>query len=102
MTYRPYRPARLMRQAWIYICLGETEKGLSYFRQMNECLRCRQCRHQECYEGYLYLAMYYEAIEDYDQAVAYYEKTLEVNPHSITARATLTHLQQQLKKKGKI
>lgn len=102
LNYRPYRPARLMRQAWIYICLGETEKGLSYFRQMNECLRCRQCRHQECFEGYLYLAMYYEAIEDYGQAVAYYEKVLEINPHSITARATLTHLQQQLKKKGKI
>ncbi len=99
LNYRPYRPARLMRHAWIYICLGETEKGLSYFRQMNECLRCRQCRHQVCFEGYLYLAMYYEAIEDYGQAVAYYEKTLEVNPHSITARATLTHLQKQLAKK---
>lgn len=99
LNYRPYRPARLMRQAWIHICLGETEKGLSYFHQMNECLRCRQCRHQVCFEGYLYLAMYYEAVEDYDQAVAYYEKSLEANPHSITARATLTHLQQQLAKK---
>ncbi len=99
LNYRPYRPARLMRQAWIYICLGETEKGLSYFHQMNECLRCRQCRHQVCFESYLYLAMYYEAIEDYDQAIAYYEKSLQANPHSITARATLTHLQRQLAKK---
>ena len=43
--------------------------------------------------------MYYEAIEDYDQAIAYYEKSLQANPHSITARATLTHLQRQLAKK---
>lgn len=101
LNYRPYRPARLMRHGWIYICLGETEKGLSYFRQMNECLRCRQCRHPVCFEGYLYLAMYYEAIEDYDQAIAYYEKSLEANPHGITARATLDHLLKQLGKKHK-
>lgn len=99
LNYRPYRPARLMRQGWIYICLGETEKGLSYFRQMNECLRCKQCRHSVCFEGYLYLAMYYEAIEEYDKAVAYYEKSIEANPHGITARATLAHLQKQLEKK---
>ena len=62
LNYRPYRPARLMRHAWLYICLGETEKGLSYFHQMYECRRCKQCRHRECYEGYLYLGMYYEAM----------------------------------------
>lgn len=101
LNYRPYRPARLMRHGWIYICLGETEKGLSYFRQMNECMRCRQCRHQVCFEGYLYLGMYYEAIEDYEKAVEYYEKSLKANPHGITARATLEHLQKKLAKKSK-
>ena len=100
LNYRPYRAARLMRHGWIYICLGETEKGLSFFHQMNQCLRCRQCRHQVCFEGYLYLAMYYEAVEDYQKAVEYYEKSLEANPHGITARATLDHLRKKLGKKN--
>lgn len=100
LNYRPYRAARLMRHGWIYICLGETEKGLNYFHQMNQCLRCRQCRHQVCFEGYLYLAMYYEAMEDYPRAIEYYEKSLEANPHGITARATLEHLRKKMGKKN--
>ncbi|MCI9202091.1 MAG: tetratricopeptide repeat protein [Lachnospiraceae bacterium] len=99
LNYRPYRPARLMRHAWLYICLGETEKGLSYFHQMYECRRCKQCRHRECYEGYLYLGMYYEAMEDYEKAEEYYQKSIRANQHGITAKATLEHL---LAKKGKL
>ena len=34
LKYEQYRPARLMRFGWIYICLGETEKGLDMFREM--------------------------------------------------------------------
>ena len=99
LNYRPYRPARLMRHGWLYICLGETEKGLSFLNQMNECLRCRQCRNQTCFESYLHLAMYYEAVGQYDKAIAYYEKSVEANPVSITPRATLEHLKKKLGKK---
>ena len=60
----------------------------------------RQCRHQVCFEGYLYLAMYYEAMEDYPRAIEYYEKSLEANPHGITARATLEHLRKKMGKKN--
>lgn len=99
LNYRPYRPARLMRHGWLYICLGETEKGLGFLNQMNECLRCRQCRHQTCFESYLHLAMYYEAVGQYDKAIAYYEKSVEANPVAITPRATLEHLKKKLGKK---
>lgn len=92
LNYKPYRPARLFRHAWIYICLGETEKGLSYLKQMTQCLRCKSCRYRECYESYLYLGFYYEAIQEYDTAADYYNKALAANPNSITARATLDHL----------
>ncbi len=96
LNYRPYRPARLFRHGWLYICLGETEKGLSYLNQMRECMRCKQCRHRECFESYLYLAIYYEAIEDYQTASQYYEKALKANPHSITAQATWEHLRKKM------
>lgn len=92
LNYKPYRPARLFRHAWIYICLGETEKGLSYLKQMTQCLRCKGCRYRECFESYLYLGFYYEAIGEYETAASYYHKSLEANPNSITAKATLDHL----------
>lgn len=97
LNYKPYRPARLFRHAWIYICLGDTEKGLSYLKQMTECLRCKGCRHQECFESYLYLGFYYEAIGEYETAIDYYNKSLAANPNSITAKATLDHLLKTIK-----
>lgn len=92
LNYKPYRPARLFRHAWIYICLGETETGLRMLKQMTECLRCTGCRYRTCFESYLYLGFYYEAIGEYDTAIDYYNQALAANPLSITAKATLDHL----------
>ena len=59
---------------------------------MPQCLRCKGCRYRECFESYLYLGFYYEAIGEYETAASYYHKSLEANPNSITAKATLDHL----------
>ncbi len=94
LNYLSYRPARLMRFGWLYICMGETDKGLAMFREMTECGRCRQCRHKGCYEGYQHLGMYYEAIGDYENARKNYEKACELNEHGIAIRIALKRIQK--------
>ena len=94
LAYLSYRPARLMRFGWLYICVGETEKGLSMFRQMTECRRCRQCRHKVCYEGYQHLGMYYEAVGDYEKARENYEKAMEFNDHEVAAKIAWKRIQR--------
>lgn len=92
LAYPAYRPARLFRHGWIHLCLGDTEKGLFLFRQMTACARCKGCRHQDCFESYLYLGFYYETIGDLKTALEYYEKAVEANPGSVTAEVALKHL----------
>ena len=97
LNFGEYRPARLMRHGWIYICLGETEKGLQMFEAMTGCTRCRQCRHEECYESFLYLGMYYEAVGDLKKALDYYKKGLAANGHSIALMAGVKALEKRTK-----
>lgn len=93
LGYLPCRPARLMRFGWIYICLGETQKGLNMFRQMTRCRRCRQCRHPGCFESYQYLGMYYEAIGNRKKAYEYYKKAYEWNTHGIAVSIAWKRIQ---------
>ena len=97
LQYRQYRPARLMRFAWIYICLGETEKGLQMLRDMTTSMRCRHCRHKECFEAYLYLGRYYEGIGEYEKALEYCEKALKINDHEIANMVSVQRLKKILK-----
>ncbi len=98
LKYRSYRPARLLRFGWIYICLGETEKGLQMFADMAGGLRCRQCRHQKCFESYQYLGRYYEAVGEPEKAVENYQKALDCNEHDMVSRISLERVQR---KRGK-
>lgn len=93
LNYLSYRPARLMRFGWIYICMGETEKGLEMFRQMNQGLRCRQCRFKGCFESYQYLGMYYEAVGDREQAYENYRKAYELNSHGMATTIAWKRIQ---------
>lgn len=92
LNYAQYRPARLMRFGWVYICLGETEKGLDMFRQMTQCQKCRQCRYKACFESYWYLGRYYETAGDYKKALEYVEKAYELNDHDIAVTVSLKRL----------
>ena len=99
LNYLQYRPARLMRFGWIYICLGETQKGLSLFRQMTECHRCRHCRHRECFEAYQYLGRYYETTGDYEQALEYYEKAYAANDQDLVSAVSIEKVKELMRKK---
>ena len=94
LNYKSYAPARLMRFGWIYICLGEVEKGLAMFRDMLVSLRCRQCRYKGCFEGYQYLGMYYEAVGNHEKAYENYKKAFELNDHGMATRIAWERIQK--------
>lgn len=94
LKYYSFGPARLMRFGWVYICLGETEKGLKMLEDMNRWQRCRQCRYKACYEGYQHLGMYYEAVGDLEKAREYYKKAQEFNSHDISITIALKRTQK--------
>lgn len=89
LNYKEFRAARLLRFGWNYIMLGETKKGLDMLRGMSTCVKCRHCHCSGCFEGPLYLGLYYEAIGDYPKAREYYQKGLELKPHSIELQVAL-------------
>ncbi len=99
LDYLQYRPARLMRFGWIYICLGETEKGLTMFRQMTQCWRCRHCRHKECFEAYQYLGRYYETTGEYEKALEFYEKAYEVNDQDLVSKISMEKVKELMRKR---
>ncbi len=73
------------------------------FRQMTECTRCKGCRHKACFDAYLFLGFYYEAVGDYETALENYRRALEANTSSITTIVALEHLEKKMKKmKGTI
>lgn len=94
LKYYSFGPARLMRFGWLYICLGETEKGLAMLEDMTRWKRCRQCRYRACYEGYQHLGMYYEAAGDREKACEYYKKALEYNNHEISLTIALKRIEK--------
>ena len=94
LNYKSYAPARLMRFGWIYICLGEVEKGLNMFQDMLCNLRCRQCRHKGCFEGYQYLGMYYEAVGDHEKAFENYKKAFELNKQGMATKIAWERIQR--------
>ncbi len=81
LGYRQYRASRLSRMGWLYICLGDADKGLRLLQEMNACTRCRMCRHPECFECYLFQGWYYEAIGNYPEALKLYRRAEQLNPH---------------------
>ena len=94
LQYRSFGPARLMRFGWLYICLGQTQKGLQMLEDMTRWQRCRQCRYRACYEGYQHLGLYYEAMGDLEKAGTCYKKALEFNNHDISITIALKRIQK--------
>ena len=96
LKYEQYRPARLMRFGWIYICLGETEKGLDMFREMAKCRRCRQCRHKECFEAYQYMGRYYEIVGDYKTALELYERAFAISSRDLVSEMAIKRIKKEI------
>lgn len=99
LAYGPYKPAREGGFGWLYLAVGEMEKGLKLFEQMDQGYRCKGCRFPDCYEKYLYLGMYYEAVGEHEQALLAYQRAVSIAPHLITPAFALENLQKRVGRK---
>lgn len=89
LEFGPLRPKRLGMLGWMHLALGREEKALEYFRQMTQCVRCKLCRHKECYRSYLYMARYCQAKGEKKKAKEYYKKAAKINPQHMGAVKSL-------------
>lgn len=101
MSYKPYSPVRIGIWAWIELCLGNKEKALAMFEDMDNHLRCEPCRYKKCFEKTLYLADVYAALGELDKAKQLYEETLEINPGCLEAKLKLERINNPVENKKK-
>lgn len=97
INYPPYAPIHLEHFGWIYLCLGEEEKAEKYFQKMGQVIRCKHCRHQQCFESTLYMGDLHLAKGRLDLAKTEYQDTLRSNPHCNEAIAALHFIQESEK-----
>lgn len=93
LEYPASRPLHLSKLGECYLYMGEREKALELFEQMDRGYRCKFCRYKSCYEKYRNLGLYYLLAEPADKKTALqnYEKALELCPHDM-------ELQEMVKK----
>lgn len=94
--YKAYGPARYGVLGRLYLYMGHKEKGLSYLERMHEGLKCRSCRHHECYEEFLYKGRCYEAENDYKEALECYEKALSISPFNTSAAMGIKRMKEAI------
>ena len=99
LAYGPYKPAREGVMGWLYLAMGEREKGMELFGQMDRGYRCKGCRYQGCYEKYLFQGWCYEAMGDQENALLMYREAARLNPHSIAVMCALDNLQKRVDRK---
>ena len=80
-----------------YLYLGEVEKAFAIFEQMSRCRRCLHCRSIKCYDGFICMGIYYEVAGQYEKAIEYYEKVLEVEPDEVQVNIRMSKLQKERK-----
>ena len=98
LNYRRFAPARLAGLGWIYIMLGDVQKGEGYFEKMDRIPRCAQCRHRICYEKYYFRGLYREANEDFAGAMADYQEMQNYDSRERTAEKQINKLRKKMER----
>lgn len=99
LAYGPYKPAREGLMGWLYLAVGDRERGRKLFEQMNQGYRCKGCRYPGCYEKYLYQGLYHEMEGELERAMEEYREAIRLNPHSLEVKCALENLQKRVNRK---
>lgn len=89
ISYTAYAPVRLGWMAWIELALGNREKALAYFKEMEQIRPCSGCAYEKCHEAALWLGYYYYSEKDLEKAAAMLEETLRRYEDSSEAKYLL-------------
>ena len=99
MTWPGNAPVRTGNIGWIYLALGEKEKGKKYLEEMETLRPCRSCEYVKCYEASLWLGYYYFCEKEYEKAAELLEETLKRNFDALTAEFLLKKLRAEMEGK---
>ena len=88
-SYAGYVPIRKGWVAWIYLALGEKEKGRRLFEEMEKEHPCASCKYTKCFESSLWLGFYYYCEKEYEKAAELFEETLRRNEDELEAKFML-------------
>ncbi len=99
MTWPGYMPVRTGIIGWIYLALGEKEKGKKYLEDMETLRPCKSCRYKKCYEASLWLGYYYFCEKEYEKAAELMEETLKRNFDALDAEFLLKKLRAEMEGK---
>lgn len=97
LEYPASRPLHLSQLGECYLYMGERQKALELFEQMDQGYRCKFCRYKSCYEKYRNLGLYYLGLGPKHQgdALENYEKALELSPHDIELQEMVKKLRKE-------
>lgn len=86
LNYLPSRPKNLVRIGKCYLYMGEREKALTYFEQIDKCYRCDWCCRISCSELFESRAAYYKSIKDWQKALENYQAAYDIPPNQQDGR----------------
>lgn len=94
MNWPGREPVRTGQIGWIYLALGEKEKGRDCLERMEKLRPCRNCGYARCFEASLWLGYYYYCEKEYAKAAELMEETLRRFPQSLNAEYLLRKLRE--------
>lgn len=83
------KPVRHGQLGWIYLALGEKEKGRQCLEAMETLCPCRSCGYHKCYEASMWLGYFYFCEKEYEKAAELLRETLERNADALEAEFLL-------------
>ena len=89
VSYAGYVPIRKGWMAWIYLALGQKEKGKRFFEEMETEHPCASCKYPKCFEASLWLGYYYYCEGEYEKAAELFEEALRRNADVLEAKFML-------------
>ncbi len=86
LNYLPNRPKHLVRIGKCYLFMGDREKALTFFEQIDKCYRCNRCRRIRCSELFENRAVYYKSRKEWQKAIADYQAAYDIPPNQQDGR----------------
>lgn len=74
-----YKPSRHFFAGRLFYYMGNLDKAREYFDNMISCNKCRSCSYTRCYEYDIAMGLLEEARGNKKEAIAWYEKSLELD-----------------------
>ena len=83
LAYERLFPYRACKISGLYFYMGDKERAASLLDKTDNCIKCYHCVHSTCVDKNDRLALMAEVDGDYDQAIEYYKKGIELGGNDV-------------------